>query len=56
MVFIPFLNTAFSFKPITLTEYLTAMALALAVIPVVETEKAIRRRTIKRDKPQDTEE
>ncbi len=56
VVFIPFLNTAFSFKPITLTEYLTAMALALAVIPVVETEKAIRRRTIKRDKPQDTEE
>ena len=44
VIFIPFLNKAFSFTPISLTEYLTAMALALAVIPIVEIEKAIRRR------------
>ena len=53
VVFVPFLNRAFSFKPITITEYLTALALALAVIPVVETEKSIRRRTAlnRRDVP-----
>ena len=45
VVFVPFLNRAFSFQPVSITEYLAAMALALAVIPVVETEKAIRRRT-----------
>ena len=44
VVFVPFLNRAFSFQPITVTEYLTALALALAVIPVVEAEKAVRRR------------
>jgi Ca2+-transporting ATPase len=47
VVFVPFLSTAFSFQPVTITEYLTAMALALAVIPVVEAEKAIRRRTLR---------
>ena len=45
VIFVPFLNRAFSFQPVSITEYLAAMALALAVIPVVETEKAIRRRT-----------
>ena len=48
VIFVPFLNTAFSFKPITLTEYLTALALALAVIPVVEAEKAVRRHTVRK--------
>ena len=47
VIFVPFLNSAFSFQPITVTEYLTALALALIVIPVVEIEKAIRRRTIR---------
>jgi len=47
VVFVPFLSTAFSFQPVTITEYLTAMAMALAVIPVVEAEKAIRRRTLR---------
>ena len=47
VVFVPFLNRAFSFQPITIAEYLTALALALAVIPVVEAEKAIRRRTVR---------
>ena len=47
VVFVPFLNTAFSFQAITLTEYLAAMGLALVVIPVVETEKIIQRRIYK---------
>ena len=47
VIFVPFLNSAFSFQPITIAEYLTAMALALIIIPVVEIEKAIRRRTIR---------
>ncbi len=45
VVFIPFLRSAFSFYPVTITEYLTALVLALAVIPVIEAEKAVRRRT-----------
>ncbi len=48
VIFVPFLNTAFSFKPITLAEYLAAMGLALAVIPVVEAEKAVRRRALRK--------
>ena len=44
VIFVPFLNKAFSFTPITLAEYLTAMALALVVIPIVEIEKAINRK------------
>ena len=44
VIFIPALSTAFSFQPITLTEYLIALALALSVIPIVEVEKAVRRR------------
>ena len=48
VIFIPFLNAAFSFQPITMTEYLLAMALALAVLPIVEIEKAIRRWHLRR--------
>ena len=47
VVFVPFLNRAFSFQPVTMAEYLIALALAFAVIPVVEAEKAIRRRVIR---------
>ena len=47
VVFVPFLNRMFSFQPITAAEYLTALGLALAVIPVVEAEKAIRRKTVR---------
>ena len=43
VIFIPFLNSAFSFQPITPAEYLTALGLALSVIPIVEIEKAVRR-------------
>jgi Ca2+-transporting ATPase len=49
---VPFLNRAFSFQPITLKEYLLALALALSVIPVVEIEKAIRRMILR--KPADS--
>ena len=48
VVFVPYLNRAFSFQPITIAEYLTALALALAIIPVVEAEKAIRRKVIRK--------
>ncbi len=48
VIFIPFLNTAFSFQPITMTEYLIAMALALTVLPIVEIEKAVRRWHLRR--------
>jgi len=47
VIFIPALNSAFSFQPITLPEYAAALGLALTVIPIVEIEKAIRRRTLK---------
>ena len=47
VVFIPALSEAFSFRPVTAAEYGIAVALALAVIPVVEIEKAIRRRVLR---------
>ena len=48
VIFVPFLNTAFSFQPISLEEYLIALALAVTVVPIVEIEKAIRRRTMRK--------
>ncbi len=50
VIFIPFLNQAFSFHSITLTEYLISLGLALIVIPAVEVEKAIRRKTLRSGK------
>jgi Ca2+-transporting ATPase len=44
VIFVPFLNSAFSFQPISFTEYAVAMGLAFAVIPIVEIEKLIRRK------------
>ena len=49
VVFIPFLNKTFSFQPISFAQYLIALAMALAVIPIVEVEKAVRRRTLRRE-------
>ena len=43
VIFIPFLSKAFSFQPISFVEYMTAMGLAFAVIPIVEIEKIFRR-------------
>lgn len=48
VIFVPFLNRTFSFTPISFPEYMTALALALSVIPIVETEKAIHRRLQKK--------
>ena len=48
VVFVPFLNSLFSFQPISFAEYLVAMGLAMTVIPIVEAEKAIRRRTLRK--------
>ncbi|MBR4502029.1 MAG: cation-translocating P-type ATPase [Clostridia bacterium] len=50
VIFIPVLRNAFSFQAISLKEYLTALGLALSVIPVVEIEKAVRRATMRRQK------
>jgi len=43
VVFVPFLQKAFSFQPITPAEYAVALGLAFSVIPIVEAEKAVRR-------------
>ena len=48
VIFLPFLNSAFSFQPISFGEYMAALGLALLVIPVVETEKAVRRRFMRK--------
>ena len=40
---VPFIANALGFTPVDLPEYLTAMALAIVVIPVVEIIKAIQR-------------
>ena len=49
VIFVPFLSNAFSFQPITGAEYLTAMGLAFTVIPIVEIEKAVRRRHMRKN-------
>lgn len=48
VIFIPFLRDAFSFEAISLIEYLTAMGLAICVIPIVEIEKVFRRLAMKK--------
>ena len=48
VIFVPFLNSAFSFQPISLAEYLVSIALAFSVIPIVEAEKAVRRWTLRK--------
>ncbi len=48
VVFVPFLSRAFSFQTVTFTEYLTALGLALAIIPIVELAKVMRRRSLRR--------
>ncbi len=45
---IPFLANAFGFTPIGVTEYAIAMALAILVIPIVETVKFIQRKASKK--------
>ena len=56
VIFIPFLNKAFSFQPITIVEYLTALGLAFSVIPIVEIEKIFRRMGQKKHENSDSPE
>lgn len=43
VIYVPFLANAFDFQPINLMEYAVALALAFAIIPLVEIVKAIER-------------
>ncbi|MDD3797433.1 MAG: cation-translocating P-type ATPase, partial [Lachnospiraceae bacterium] len=47
VLYVPFLQNAFGFEHISLSEYLVALALAFCVIPIVEFVKLIQRRTSK---------
>ena len=40
---LPFLAAAFDFTPISLLEYAIALALAVLIIPIMETVKAVQR-------------
>jgi Ca2+-transporting ATPase len=46
-IYIPFLRDAFGFTEISFIEYITAMALAILVIPIVELVKLIQRKSRK---------
>lgn len=48
VIYVPFLANAFDFQPIDLMEYAVALALAFAIIPLVEIVKAIERTVDKR--------
>lgn len=48
VIYIPFLRDAFGFEHISLTEYAVAMALAFAIIPLVEIVKCFERLHVKR--------
>ena len=44
VIYVPFLKDAFDFAAISLEEYVTSLALAIAVIPIVEIIKLIQRK------------
>jgi Ca2+-transporting ATPase len=44
VIYIPFLRDAFGFTSISITEYVTALALSILVIPIVELVKLIQRK------------
>ncbi|MBE5883889.1 MAG: calcium-translocating P-type ATPase, PMCA-type [Lachnospiraceae bacterium] len=44
VIFVPFLAEAFQFAPITVSEYLVSLLLAVLIIPIVEVTKAIGRK------------
>ncbi len=48
IIYVPFLATAFSFEHINLNEYVTALVLAVCVIPIVELVKLIQRQADKK--------
>ena len=43
VIYVPFLVDAFGFTSISVTEYLTALGLAFAIIPLVEITKLFQR-------------
>lgn len=49
VIFVPFLQQAFEFEKINLTEYAIALGLAILVIPVVEFVKLLQRQSAKRN-------
>ena len=49
-IYLPGISTAFGFTHISLAEYGVALALAFAVIPIVELVKAIQRQVAKKPK------
>lgn len=42
---VPFVASAFGFTPVSVKEYVTALVLAVLVLPIVEAVKAVQRRT-----------
>jgi Ca2+-transporting ATPase len=44
VIYVPFLSAAFGFETISLIEYLTALILAVSIIPIMELAKAVLRR------------
>jgi Ca2+-transporting ATPase len=44
VIYVPPLSAAFGFETISLTEYLTALALAMSIIPIMELAKVLLRR------------
>ncbi len=49
VIYVPFLQEAFSFEHISLNEYAIALVIAVCVIPIVELVKLIQRKTGKTD-------
>lgn len=43
VIYVPFLREAFKFEHISVTEYLTAMGLAILIIPIIEVVKLVQR-------------
>ncbi len=50
VIYVPFLNEAFSFESISFVEYIVAMALAISIVPIVETVKFFQRKRAKHNK------
>ena len=47
IIYIPVMRNAFSFEEISLAEYVVAILLAFAIIPIVEFQKWLKRHTSK---------
>lgn len=47
VIYVPFLRKAFEFEHISLTEYFTAVLIAVSIIPIMEVMKLVRRNQLK---------